>query len=91
MTVNNHHEKGCTFCGDDHPMANCKKQKGMSVPEKWLRLRHRAAKAPFCFRCFDQGHNPSSCSQGSCGKDSCLKLHHPFLHYVQAASSARPQ
>lgn len=75
-----HHDAGCVWCGQGHSAGSCNKVNKYSVPERWLRIRHRHAKTneDLCFCCFE-AHRADTCSKPLCGKNGCDRRHSQLL------------
>ena len=71
-------ERSCTFCGEPHFVANCKKFGALSYEN---RLNHVRSKA-LCFNCLKGSHTSRDCRSGvKCGVEGCTgTLHHTLLH-----------
>ena len=71
-------ERPCTFCGEPHFVANCKKFDALSYEN---RLNHVRSKV-FCFKCLKGSHTSRDCRCGvKRGVKGCTgTLHHTLLH-----------
>ena len=73
----------CELCGGSHPNFKCGLFRGMSVAERWAKIRDER----MCFNCLRKGHRVESCpSERTC---KCGKKHNSLLHYERSLQQSR--
>lgn len=73
----------CELCGGSHANFRCGSFRGMSVAERWAKIRDER----MCFNCLRKGHRVESCpSERTC---KCGQKHNSLLHYERTQQSPR--
>ena len=67
----------CPVCQGKHKLQECKNFQSAEIARRYeLVKEHR-----LCFGCLKKGHVLNRCrTRKVCGKEGCIKLHHPDLH-----------
>ena len=67
----------CYICQAEHRVHDCPTMADSSPEE---RIQH-AKNLRLCFSCLVRGHPTRECrSRNKCGKNGCIRIHHPLLH-----------
>ncbi|XP_039448429.1 uncharacterized protein LOC120427614 [Culex pipiens pallens] len=73
----------CELCGGSHANFRCGSFRGMSVAERWAKIRDER----MCFNCLRKGHRVESCpSERTC---KCGQKHNSLLHYERTQQPPR--
>lgn len=73
----------CELCGGSHANFKCASFRGMSVAERWAKIRNER----MCFNCLRKGHRVESCPlERTC---KCGQKHNSLLHYERSQQQER--
>ena len=77
----------CCFCKGNHPPRSCKAK----IPSPDI-AAEKVMKAKLCLGCLKLGHVAKQCPNAvKCGRDGCMRNHHPFLHGQTRLTSSSQQ